>query len=185
MLYLSFPVGWRFVGAEAGEPDSKDRLVDGGGRIIEIQDIVKECLRRKKRHAASIDIENKRTFDCPLTIYFRKLPLMFVLKEGTLLLQYEPTQNGKRPSTNAELLSGAVRRSSVEESALGPRSLMISPLTPRDRAGSAVSGVGSPCGSPRFFTIEVLSTARREKLERKACEQRENRRHTGDSPAPT
>ncbi len=185
MLYVSFPVGWRFVGAEAGVSGSKDRLVDAGGQCIEVQDIIKNCLRTKKRRAVSVDIKNEHTFGCLLTIYFRKHPPTAAFGERELL-RYDPTQNGKKPSGKVELLSGEARRSSVESAALERLRLSVtSPLSPRDRAGSTVSGIGSACYSPRFSFTEVLSSERREELDKRAEEQRNNRRHTGDSPAAT
>ncbi|CDZ79183.1 hypothetical protein BN59_03501 [Legionella massiliensis] len=117
MVYIKIPQGWTFdkrvVDGILKDVLVSDQLLQveskGGAQgektacknLIIIQDLVKECLRTKKRGAHSISLNSKETCANEIIIYFRTPPETF-----ELFLKYEPNRNGKEPSNNMKLVQG-------------------------------------------------------------------------------
>lgn len=125
-------------------------------KVIPLQYLIKECLRDKPRNVDSIEFDKKDTHGEKITLYFKR-PLN--LRDE--FLQYEPNRNGKLKSDHVSIVRG----------------LDIY----RIKLAYAVGRIWHQCPENRGR----LSPERLEQVQLESLEQRENRRHTGDSPFST
>jgi hypothetical protein len=110
MIYIVIPEGWTFEGKKKLPeeirstlhpfdgiiPTEMDCLVNEEGKIILLQDLIKDALRRKKPEVAKIETNDASTHGALITIYFKS--------PGLTHLQYEPKNNGKFCSDKAVLV---------------------------------------------------------------------------------
>ncbi|KTD66242.1 hypothetical protein [Legionella spiritensis] len=166
MIYITIPEGWHFTTRKVGEED-KDVLVDDlnedneSVKVINLQEIVRTSLHHKSRKETSKTIRDAETHDCAITIYFRKPP-----DTSDLFLRYEPNRNGKLPADKtSDKKPMLVKGSSTHTHMANPGYGRLWWQNPDNQAR--------------------LSAKRLAKVEEKSMEQKEDRRHTGDSPKAT
>lgn len=158
MIYIKFPKGWTFEKKEiGGEPtDILKRTLDKGTEIINLQHIIKECLRHKKRYAKSVSIKGEETKGEEITIYFRHPPFT-----TDVFLKYLPNNNGKFPSTETHNIQGFNAKPKYVTTHYG--SLWFQ----------------------NDDTRGIMTAERLQEVIEKAKEIQDNRRHIGDAPKAT
>lgn len=91
-----------------------------------------------------------------VTIYYKRPPY-----DANTYLKYEPQNNGKYPATKCELVCGQKQK----------------PYNPATQTSHAASSF--------WYQHLPMSSERRKEIVEKQREQRDNRRHDGDSPLAT
>lgn len=155
MIYISIPQDWTFDGTNY-DSDVFVNTASETTRTIPLQELIKDCLRTKQRHATSVSLNNKETHNETITIYFKLPP-----NTDDFFIQYEPQRNGKEKSTHARPVKG--------NNVQGIKLKHVDGLLWHQIAENRVR----------------LTEERLAELEQKSEEQAENRRHTGDSPLAT
>ncbi len=101
MIYINIPSGWKFDNKNyPSDVLVKENSETGKVKpeeIIELQSLIKDCLRTKKRHATSFSLDLKDTHNEKITIFFKRAP------EGNYL-EYHPNRNGKFKAEKAEII---------------------------------------------------------------------------------
>ncbi|MCA0402301.1 MAG: hypothetical protein LCH30_00750 [Proteobacteria bacterium] len=100
MLYISLPEGWKFD----NQNEKFDALTQGENKI-DIQFLIKELLRTKKKTDYKVTLNSKETHYEDIIIYFRRPP-----NDEALYIQYEPKQNGKHKTEQFEIVQGKDRQ---------------------------------------------------------------------------
>ncbi|KTC78309.1 hypothetical protein [Legionella brunensis] len=172
-LYIALPQGWCFAGKRDVSGVLKDVLINHANtQIILLQDIIKDCLRTKKRSSSFVTVPLRGTERITIstttgagigqdlephaiTIYFKKPPYT-----KDFFLQYTPKNNGKYPSD--------VETHVVKGSDVVVCSAMFHTM------------YGQKWHNLHFFSKEKMA-----EILAAEKEQRDNRRHVGDNPLPT
>ncbi|OCH98722.1 hypothetical protein A8135_10475 [Legionella jamestowniensis] len=153
-VYIALPDGWNFEGKKELPEGKKDVLVQHPGtQIIYLQDIIKDCLRCKKRNIPSMTIELKNLSLESITIYFKSPP-----HNDELYIQYEPQNNAKYPAEKVNIAKGVEFANS--------------------KTVQTVYG-------QRWYNMFHFSEEKMAEIKAADKEQRDNRRHIGDSPYAT
>jgi hypothetical protein len=155
MIYISIPEGWIFDNTNY----EFDVLVNNSAEDIKhilLQHLIKECLRNKKRHTDSFTFDPKETHNETITVYFKRPP-----NTEASFIQYVPNQNGKIKSENPCIVKGFEAQGIKLAHTVGLLWFQI----PTNK--------------------ERLTSERFAEIEQHSAEQKENRRHTGNSPLPT
>ncbi|ASQ45731.1 hypothetical protein [Legionella clemsonensis] len=153
-VYIALPDGWDFEGKKELPEGKKDVLVQHQGKqVIGLQDIIKECLRCKKRNVPSMTIALKNSDLESITIYFKVPP-----PTEKIYIQYEPQNNAKCPAERVSIAKG----------------------TEFTKSKNIQTTYGQRWYSMFYFTPEKMAA-----IKAADKEQRDNRRHVGDSPYAT
>jgi hypothetical protein len=154
-IYISIPKGWAFDN-ENYNADVFVRNKEELVQIIPLQFLIKECLRTKKRHEQTVTLPSTDTHGELVMLYFKRPP-------NTLenFIRYAPNRNGKLPAKEIDMVNGL----NVQSLPLAHSSGYLWFQLPENQKN--------------------LSEWRLSELQEKALIQRENQRHTGDSPCLT
>ncbi|MFT4059308.1 MAG: hypothetical protein QM652_07150 [Legionella sp.] len=155
MIYISIPNNWVFDNTTY----NFDALVDGSKetpKIINLQELVKEWLRTKKRHVSLFTFDLQQTHNEVITVYCKRPP-----DTEDIFIQYFPNQNGKQKSTHALEVKG------------------------KDVQGTKPVHVVGSLWHQIPENLSAVSLERLDEVRRRSTEQKYNRQHIGNCPSAT
>jgi len=155
MIYINIPKGWTLDSTNFDSDVFVNNIPDDLKKIP-LQELIKECLQNKKRFADSFTFDPEKTHHEAITVYFKRPP-----NSQELFIRYVPNRNGKLKSENISIVKGYDAQGIQFAHAVGLLWFRI------------------PENQVR------LAPERLAEIEQTSAEQKENRRHTGDSPFPT